>query len=296
MDLESLEGHVPNTSHGIADPPLGSVFPPMTPAVSDINLNLTEAQKELLKWHQRLGHVSFAKIKHLLSTGALAKSESTRRLHRAASASSCLTPKCAACLFAKQRRRPAPTGRVRTVSDREGVLRQGNLMPGQEVSVDHFICSQRGRLFQTPRGKEAEKDKYCGGCIFVDHASNYTHVEFLQVLTTHATLADAKVSFEGHCHDVGVVPTKYLSDNGSAFTSSKEFAHHLNVFQQVSRFAGVGSHHQNGHAERAIQTIMSISCAMRMIHSALHWPQVADSSLWPSCVGCSSCIPLESHA
>jgi hypothetical protein len=58
---------------------------------------------------------------------------------------------------------------------------------------------------------------------------------------------------------------------------------HLNVFQQVTRFAGVGSHHQNGHAERSIQTIMSISRAM-MIHSAIHWPQVADSSLWPAAV------------
>lgn len=97
-------------------------------------------------------------------------------------------------------------------------------MPGQEISVDHFICSQRSRLFQT-HGKESDKDKYCGGCIFVDHASNYTDVEFVQVLTTHATL-DAKIYFEAHCHDVGVIPTKYLSDNaGSAFTS-KEFLHH----------------------------------------------------------------------
>jgi len=231
----------------------------MIPAVSDANLNLSEAQKELLHWHQRLGHVSFAKVKHLFGTGALAKSDALKRLHRAAGASTCVSPKCAACLFAKQRRRPAPKGDRHVVSDRSGALRQGNLMPGQEVSVDHFVCSQKGRLFQT-RGKESEKDKYCGGCIFVDHASNYIHVEFLQVLTSHATL-DAKTSFEAYCRDVGVIPVKFLSDNGSAFTS-KEFVQHLNTFHQISRFAGVGSHHQNGHAERAIQTIMSISRAM----------------------------------
>jgi hypothetical protein len=42
-------------------------------------------------------------------------------------------------------------------------------------------------------------------------------------------------------------------------------------------------HHQIGHAERSIQTIISISRAM-MINSAIHWPQVADSSLWPAAV------------
>jgi hypothetical protein len=29
-----------------------SVFPAMTPCVSDINMNLSDAQKELLHWHQ----------------------------------------------------------------------------------------------------------------------------------------------------------------------------------------------------------------------------------------------------
>jgi Integrase core domain. len=259
-----------------------SAFPAKTPCVSDINMNLSDAQKELLRWHQRLGHISFAKVKHLLQSGALAnKSESARRLHRAASLSSCSIPKCSACLYAKQCRRPAPTGRNSgRINDRDGVLRQGNLLPGQEVSVDHFMCSQRGHLFQT-RGKESDKDKYCGGCIFVDHASNYVHIEFMQAFTSHATL-DAKTAFEAHCRDHGVIPAKFLTDNGSSFTS-KAFVQHLNIFQQVTRFAGVGSHHQNGHAERSIQTIMSISRAM-MIHSAIHWPQVADSSLWPAAV------------
>jgi hypothetical protein len=49
-----------------------SAFPSLTPCVSDINMNLSDAQKELLRWHQRLGHISFAKVKHLLQSGALA--------------------------------------------------------------------------------------------------------------------------------------------------------------------------------------------------------------------------------
>ena len=253
------------------------LYPAIVPTVSDINTNLSQAEKELLKWHQRLGHIAFAKIQYLFRTGALASSDSARRLHR--SASSIQIPKCAACLYAKQRARTAPGSKTVAVTDR-GVLRKDNLLPGQEISVDHFICSQKGRLF-TSRGKESDKEQFVGGCIFADHASGYVHIEFQRVLTSHATLA-ALGKFEAHCRDYGVIPLKYMSDNGSAFTS-KDFTEHLSAFQQTSRFAGVGQHHANGHVERQIQTIMSISRAM-MIHSALHWPEVADSQLWPMCV------------
>ena len=75
------------------------------------------------------------------------------------------------------------------------MLCKNKLHAGQEVSVDQFVCSRIGRLFNS-RGREAKKQKYCGGCIFADHASNYLHVEFQTVLTTHATL-EAKSSYEG---------------------------------------------------------------------------------------------------
>ena len=39
--------------------------------VSEHNHNLSEAQKELLRWHQRLGHLEFRKIQHLMRTGVL---------------------------------------------------------------------------------------------------------------------------------------------------------------------------------------------------------------------------------
>ena len=120
-----------------------------------------------------------------------------------------------------------------------------------------------------------------GGCLFINHASNYVHIEFQQVLTTYATL-QSKVAFEEHCRDHGVVPHKYISDNGTAFTGSS-FIAHLKKFTQVTRYAGVGAHHHNGHAERSIQTIMSVARAM-LIHSSMHWPELADTSLWPMTV------------
>ena len=92
----------------------------------------------------------------------------------------------------------------------------------------------------------------------------------------------AKTQYEAMCRDHGVIPQKYLSDNGPAFTS-QEFTNHLTEFRQVNRFAGVGAHHHNGVAERSIQTIMSISRAM-LIHAAIHWPNMSDTKLWPMAV------------
>ena len=122
---------------------------------------------------------------------------------------------------------------------------------------------------------------YCGGCIFVDHASGHIHVVNQTSLSSHQTLR-AKEEFELMCRDHGVVPQRYLSDNGKAFTS-KEFHAGLQIFSQSIRYAGVGAHHHNGVAERSIGTVMSIARTM-MLHSAVHWPDVADAGLWPFAV------------
>ncbi|KAI2488975.1 hypothetical protein MHU86_25627 [Fragilaria crotonensis] len=49
------------------------------------------------------------------------------------------------------------------------------------------------------------------------------------------------------------------------------------------RFAGVGAHHHNGIAERNIRTLMAIARTM-MLHAAIHWPAIADATLWPLAV------------
>jgi hypothetical protein len=197
--------------------------------VSAENMNLSEAQKELVCWHNCLGHVSYARVQNLMRSGTLAHSESTRHLHTAACKLTEL-PKCAACQFGKQKRRPTPGKTSTIVRDRAGVLRQDHLAPGQRVSVDHFVCSTKGRLFGS-RGKTNPNTMYCGGCIFVDHASSHVHVEFQAHLTTHETLK-AKENYELLSRDLGIIVQSFLTDNGSAFTS-KEFTSQLAKFEQV---------------------------------------------------------------
>lgn len=253
--------------------------------VDSHNQNLNESQKELLRWHQRLGHLAFKKIQHLMRTGVLSHTEGTRQLHTAAS-KIVQAPKCAACLFGKQTVRSSPGSTTSVVKDRSGVLCSGNLLPGMEVSVDHFISSIKGRLF-SGYDKGGDDTRFVGGCIFIDHASSYIHVECQTSLSTHETLR-AKLAFERHCRDYGIVVQKYMSDNGKAFTS-QDFSNHLTAFDQVSKLAGVGAHHHNALAERAIRTIMSISRAT-MIHAGIHWPDMAKASLWPMAVAQSCYI------
>lgn len=249
-------------------------------SASDNNMNLSPAQRELLKWHCRLGHLSMKQTQFLLRTGVLAHSEKTRQLQIQATKSSTHLPMCAACQFAKQRQRSTPGTTKKVVKDRQGVMKADNLLPGQRVSVDHFVCSTKGRLTHT-QGKEDPKTQYCGGALFVDHASGYIFIQEQVHLNTHETI-DAKQQFEEHCRDFGVIPQTYLTDNGSAFTSA-DYTAHLQNFGQIASFAGVGAHHHNGIAERSIQTVMSLARAM-MLHSAIHWPEVSDTKLWPLAV------------
>ena len=243
------------------------------------NHNLSEPHKELLRWHYRLGHIGFRKIQFLMRSGVLSHTDTTRRPHTAACRITTLQ-RCAACQYGKQTRRPSDSTVKTAITDRQNVLKTDHIYPGQCISVDHFICHTEGRLF-TSAGKTKANEMYQGGCIFVDHASGFVHVENQVNINTHQTLR-AKEKFEKICRDYGIVPQSYLSDNASVFTSP-EFTKHLQKFEQVLRYAGVGAHHHNGVAERNIQTIMAIARTM-MLHSGIHWPQVADASLWPMAV------------
>jgi hypothetical protein len=301
-----LQGHGLQLSGIKGDPQCGSITVPIDPAnnlptcqasdrdsllmdpqtyvsivneVSETNLNLTAPEKELLRWHYHLGHFAMNKVQFILKTGVLSKGDSVRNLHSTACKLQ-THPKCTACMYGKQVRRFPPGSTVQSVKEREGALKHGDLLPGQQISVDHFVTKTLGRLFEG-YGKAPNGDMYKGGCIFVDHASGFIHIEFQSHLDSHETLK-AKSSFEKVCMDAGVVPQSYLTDNRSAFTS-QDFASHLSNFQQHSLRSAPGAHHHNGVAERNIRTIMTIARTM-MIHASIHWPDVSDRSLSPMAV------------
>ena len=122
-----------------------------TYATSESQMNLTEAQKELLCWHNCFGHIGFDRVKAILATGHLAQTESTACRHRLASKAP--TPLCAACIYAKQHHTPQPGHTSIVNRDRE---------------AHHFICSQKGCLFHT-RGK----DLLVAASLLTKHQASY---------------------------------------------------------------------------------------------------------------------------
>ena len=54
----------------------------------------------------------------------------------------------------------------------------------------------------------------------------------------------------------------------------------LNNRGQMIKYSGVGVHHWNDVAERAIQTISESARAM-LLHAVIHWPEEMTLDLWP---------------
>ena len=46
-----------------------------------MNINLSEPEKELLRWHQRFGHVFIQRIQWMMRNGLLATTDRAKRLH-----------------------------------------------------------------------------------------------------------------------------------------------------------------------------------------------------------------------
>jgi hypothetical protein len=71
--------------------------------------------------------------------------------------------------------------------------------------------------------------------------------------------------------------------------ASKEFQADLDTKGQEITSSGVGAHHHNGVAERAIQTVAQWARSM-LLHQALHWPEQTQLDLWPFAFGTRSLL------
>ena len=156
-------------------------------------------------------------------------------------------------------------------------LKNEDLLPGQRVSVDHFISAIPGRLYKSRGGTHLE-DKYHGGAIFVDHASGHISIRHQVSLQTTDTI-HSKLSYEAEAFSSGVTIQAYHSDKGTF--AAKDFVNAIDDAKQTIKYSGSHTGFQNGVAERAIQTIVSMARTM-MLHAALRTPEKELSSdLWP---------------
>lgn len=243
------------------------------------NYNLSKSQKELLLWHQRLGHAGQGWIQDLMrkqkkEVGETA--ESPLIPNHDPAATGCKHARCAACLLARQHRKSAGSSFTTNKPEKNMAIRANDLVPGQRVSTDQYVCAKPGRLPHT-HGKEPPASQYNGGTLFYDHASALIFHQH-QVSLGNGETIKGKHKFERFARSHGVQVKSYLADNQPF--GSKAFVEDIETQNQKIDFSGVGAHHQNGVAERALQTVTSWARAM-MLHQLLHWPDQYDSSLWP---------------
>ena len=281
-----LQGHPPliveyddRNSLPIAYATIGPV-PPMIQdpqlnlsLLHDDNQNLTGAQKLLLQWHCRFGHLNMPSVQRLFRAAPFLSAK-----FAASSKCSVANMRCEICEYAKAHRRPRHNVISTLNAVRDGALKVNHLKPGAHVSVDHFESRLLGRTFDS-YGK-ATSATYKGGCLFVDHASGFLHVEHQLGFSAVETVR-AKQAYEQMALHHGVVVEAYLTDSG-AFKANA-FVSHIREHSQRLRFCGANAHHKNGIAERAVQSVSNIARAL-ILHASAHWKNGIDSSLWPMAV------------
>jgi hypothetical protein len=121
------------------------------------------------------------------------------------------------------------------------------------------------------------RDRLRVATIFVDNFSNYSYVH-LQESTTSASTMEAKIAFELLAASYGVKILHCRGENG-------RFADNMwrqDVIQKSQRlsFCGVGTHHQNGCAEKRIRDLQD-QARTSIIHANRRWPEAIDARLWP---------------
>ena len=249
------------------------------------NWNLDPAQKELLRWHYRLGHINMPRVQQLLRKQPATSSSTPtvvpvkERIIEPIN-NKCATinpPLCAACQFSRQKRRTPPS-HTTTKPIEAGGASDNIVKPGQRVSTDLYSSTVRGRLPDT-FGREQPDRQYSAGAIFVDLASKFVFCSH-QISTTVGETLISKHRFEAFSSSVGVNIKQYLADNHPF--RSKEWSNDCSNQHQTTILSGVGAHHQNP-SERYQQTIFGMARTM-MIHFAMHWPQQAATNLWPFAV------------
>jgi transposase InsO family protein len=160
--------------------------------------------------------------------------------------------------------------------DKEMVLKENHLDPSDCISCNHYLSPVPGVVVAS-LGYTSACHGVVGGTIYVDHASGFIFHRPQRTINANDTIR-GKLLLEREAAGVGITIKAYHSDNG--VFNSKAFKDHCEELGQKLTFSGVGAHHQNGVAERAIQTISNMARA-NMIHAALSWPDRSFITYWP---------------
>jgi hypothetical protein len=229
------------------------------PEEEEYALAATTDKAELLRWHYRLNHLSWTKLRLLSLVGILPRKLASIR-----------PPKCSGCLYGTMTKRPWRTKTKQSVNKIKPAK-----APGECVSVDQLESSTPGFVAQL-KGKLTRK-RYKAATIFVDHFSDVTFVYEHERLTSEETVA-AKIAFEAWARDRGVVVQHYHADNGRF--ADNAFIRHCQSRGQTISYCAVNAHWQNGRAEKRIRDVQE-ETRKNLLHGQARWPEAVTVNLWP---------------
>ena len=109
---------------------------------NEANQNLIPSQKQLLRWHFRLGHICFQYVQWLIRIERLKVQVNSK------SVANCEKTKCSAYEFGKGYRRPKKVNIIKNNPMKEKNLKKDRLLRGQMVSTDYYISRTPGRLYR----------------------------------------------------------------------------------------------------------------------------------------------------
>lgn len=151
--------------------------------LAEKNKNLTPAQKELLRWHQRLSHAGLSTIHNLCRQKRSGRVDSTSDLVAIRDgaqlpctfnvpSATCDGLLCAACETAKASRRAPSMRPTCKPASRKMLLKQNDLQPGDCISCDHFLSPVKGRTISSSGYSSSSQGVSCG-TLYVDHATGW---------------------------------------------------------------------------------------------------------------------------
>ena len=246
----------------------------------EANQNFTRDKKEYLLNHQKACHANGSWVQELMrgrkyddgKGNILQLPPVFPTKHK--KTKSCDRPRCAGCLLGKMGRRSTCSSLTQNLG--EMTLRAGSITPGSLIFCDQYSSSELGRRWET-FGREHDRDKFIGGTLYYDSSSTVMHCNHQVSLQAGDTIA-GKHKVEEFYQSIGSPIQSFRGDN--QIFNSAEFLDDCARSHQTVNFCGVGAHHQNGVAERAIQTVTKWARTI-MIDAAINWPDQADLSLWP---------------
>jgi hypothetical protein len=229
---------------------------------------LSSLQKEMMSHHCHLHHAPFPWLIFMAELGEIWKRLAQLQGHCSI---------CVSCLFGTAHKRPCRT----KSKDSHPICKESDMSPGARALVDQLVSAQPGLILQIS-GKLTHQ-RVNGSTIFVDHFSDHVYAYLMRDLTLDKKIT-AKHGFERFLHLLGIQSKAYHANNG-CFTDQGLRDDYLQN-DQVITFCGVGSHHQNGIAERKIKDLMLCARTM-LLHTRRMLPEYISTIRWHFALKCA---------